>query len=94
MNAFRIVVPLLVFGGILAALPSCNSTSQMSGPKRSPLWEKELGAVANTPANPQETPQGIEYQSRPDSEREIRTTDLTKAGTKVYHDSQHPESHR
>lgn len=54
MNALRIVIPLLAFGGLLAVLSSCNTTTQSNSTRKSPLWEKELGAVANTPANPQQ----------------------------------------
>jgi N-acetylmuramoyl-L-alanine amidase len=53
MDALRILIPSVVVGGILAALSSCNTTNSTVTSKSS-LWERELGAVATTPANPQE----------------------------------------
>lgn len=51
----RLILPLASFlGGIslLIVAVSCNSNSSTVSSSKGQLWEKELGAVANTPWNP------------------------------------------
>lgn len=50
MKSLRIITLVAFVSGVLFALTGCNS-NQTSG--KGTLWEKELGAVANTPANPE-----------------------------------------
>ncbi|MEM7601293.1 MAG: N-acetylmuramoyl-L-alanine amidase [Verrucomicrobiota bacterium] len=57
MKLFRIAIPIAVASGVLLILPGCNTNSTAS--KRSATWERELGAVLNTPENPKQAHQQL-----------------------------------
>lgn len=58
MNSLRFALPGLVVIALVAPVPSCN-TSSNSTTSKSSLWERELGAVMNTPASPDQMHQEL-----------------------------------
>ncbi len=56
MNWLRLVTPLAVMAATLAMLPACKTAATST---KATVWERELGAVAETPISPNEAHQEL-----------------------------------
>lgn len=57
MKLLRIALPVALLMGVLLLLAGCESNSTTS--RRSSVWEKELGAVMDTPQDPKQAHQDL-----------------------------------